>query len=61
MIRVISENSTTVYSKKWYKLIQIGDSDFFELYVLIEKGDLKQITTLRQSGSYFVDTKTKEA
>jgi len=60
MIRVISENSTIVYSKKWYKLIQVDNSEFFKLYVLAKNG-LKQITTLRQSGSYFVDTKTKEA
>ena len=60
MIRVISENSTTVYNEKYYKLVQIDKTEFFELYVLSKNG-LKQITILRQSGSYFVDTKTKEA
>jgi len=60
MIRVIYKNSTTVYNEKWYKLFQIGDTEFYKLCVKTKNG-LKQITTLVQSGSYFVDTKTKEA
>ena len=60
MIRVISEKQTSVYSKKWYKLVQVIDTEFYKLYVVTKNG-LKQIATLRQSGSYFVDTNTKEA
>jgi hypothetical protein len=60
MIRVISENSITVYSKKWYKLVQIEYTEFYKMFVKTNNG-LKQITTLMQSGSYFVDIKIKGA
>jgi hypothetical protein len=60
MIRVLSENSITVYNKNWYKLVQIEYTEFYKMFVKTKNG-MKQITTLMQSGSYFVDTKIKGA